>query len=354
MRAGTAATATPPVRLRITDAALAERRVAGVASAAHGVGELRRRGARDVRIFVASGERLSRDTLDDIRRACPSVTVENNPRGPGVEVDFVPPSTRDVLLSTGKSSDGTVSRWINRPISRSLSRVLLLIPGIRPWHVTMAAAALGLAMFACLLSGGTAGLVAGAVLFQAASILDGVDGEIARATYRSSSQGAMLDTSVDMATNVGFFLGVTICLTGLYGWSQAIAGIGATALAAAGLGIMAWLARRIGDGGNFNFLKRHYRERFPTGLAKTVVDTLVTVTSRDFFALAIAVVIVLGWGQVVTFSLLAFALIWFGFILLAIRPILRAAKQRFEQPAEQPVVAARPALVRQGDPIGAR
>jgi len=314
------------VRLRFADAAIAERRVAGVASAAHGVAELRRRGVREIRLLVANGEHLSTAALEDIRRACPTVTVASAPdaaRDRVDEVDFAVPTSKAVLLSTGKSSDGAVSRWINRPISRCLSRVLLLVPGIRPWHATAVAALLGIAMFLSLLSGGSRGLVIGALLFQAASIIDGVDGEIARATYRSSSQGAVLDTSVDMATNIGFFLGVTLCLTGLYGWPQAAAGLCATVLAAAGLTIMAWLSRRIGERGNFNFLKRYYRARFPTGMAAAVVDALVIATSRDFFALAIAVVIVVGWGWVVTFSLLAFATVWFGFILLAIRPLLR-------------------------------
>jgi CDP-L-myo-inositol myo-inositolphosphotransferase len=55
------------------------------------------------------------------------------------------------------------------------------------------------------------GLIAGGLLFMPL-VFDGVDGEIARATFRSSPAGAALDTGVDMATNLAFMLGVTINL----------------------------------------------------------------------------------------------------------------------------------------------
>jgi len=48
----------------------------------------------------------------------------------------------------------------------------------------------------------------GALLFQAASMFDGVDGEIARATYRTSRSGAALDSAIDAATNFAAMLGI--------------------------------------------------------------------------------------------------------------------------------------------------
>ena len=85
----------------------------------------------------------------------------------------------------------------------------------------------------CSLLGGEAGLIAGAILFQAASILDGVDGEMARATWRSSPAGATLDSVVDIATNLLFVSALTVNLAlrdgGAIGW---IGGLGADRLGA--------------------------------------------------------------------------------------------------------------------------
>ena len=67
-------------------------------------------------------------------------------------------------------------------------------------------------MFWGMLAGGKAGLILGAILFQAASVIDGVDGEMARATFRATDLGATLDSAVDMATNFLFVLGLTIHL----------------------------------------------------------------------------------------------------------------------------------------------
>ena len=115
--------------------------------------------------------------------------------------------TRSVR-ATGKASDGLVSRWLNRPISRSISIVLLRRAGrpADPRHIRHRPDRL----WSCSLarSAAASGLVGGALLFHVASVFDGVDGEIARATWRSSRAGAALDTIVDMATNVLFLVGI--------------------------------------------------------------------------------------------------------------------------------------------------
>jgi CDP-L-myo-inositol myo-inositolphosphotransferase len=50
------------------------------------------------------------------------------------------------------------------------------------------------------------------VLFQLASIAEGIDGEIARATHRTSARGASLDSVTDGFTNCGFLLGAGVNL----------------------------------------------------------------------------------------------------------------------------------------------
>jgi CDP-L-myo-inositol myo-inositolphosphotransferase len=183
-------------------------------------------------------------------------------------------------------------------------------------------------MLLALLTGEANGLVLGAILFHVASVLDGVDGEIARATYRSSPAGATLDTRVDMLTNIGFFIAVSVALTRLYGGAQATIGAVAVLFALIGLGTTAWLLNRLQRPGSFDVIKLYYRERFPGGWQWLVTEVLVLMTSRDFFAFAFGIVIVLGFGWAVLPLLLAFTATYLFFVLFAVPSLLRTATDR--------------------------
>jgi 1L-myo-inositol 1-phosphate cytidylyltransferase / CDP-L-myo-inositol myo-inositolphosphotransferase len=111
---------------------------------------------------------------------------------------------RALLASLVKSSDGPVSRYVNRPISTAISRRLVAI-GVSADRMTLVSALVAAAAAACA-AGSTFALHAlGALLFQLHSILDGCDGEIARLTRRSTPRGALLDSLVDDASNLLFF-----------------------------------------------------------------------------------------------------------------------------------------------------
>jgi CDP-L-myo-inositol myo-inositolphosphotransferase len=229
---------------------------------------------------------------------------------------------RWLLKRTSKPGDGIVSRLINRPISQAMSRYLLRIDGIRPWHMTVVTALFAMAMMVALVSRGYGALIAAGLLFHAASVIDGVDGEIARASYRSSAAGATLDTSVDMATNISFYLGFTLSMVRLYGVRVAALGGLTLVLALLGLGIMAWLARRIGQHG-FDFLKRFYTTRFATGFPRVIIDSFITIMSRDFFAFAWALLILFRAPLVITYGLAFFSLLWVVLMLIAAPALLR-------------------------------
>ena len=83
--------------------------------------------------------------------------------------------------SLTKEADGPVSRYLNRPISTRMSMALAHLP-IHPDVVSIAALILGF-LAAWLLASGQG--IAAAILVQLASILDGVDGEIARLQMRA-------------------------------------------------------------------------------------------------------------------------------------------------------------------------
>jgi CDP-L-myo-inositol myo-inositolphosphotransferase len=181
-------------------------------------------------------------------------------------------------------------------------------------------------MFLAFLSGGTTGLVLGGVLFHVASVVDGVDGEIARATFRVSRRGAVLDTAVDMITNLLFYLGVTIALTRLYGAHHAWVGGWCVVLGLIGLFIIRRLVARAGEAGSYDIIKIHYRRRYPDGIPKRIVEFTVAITSRDFFAFGNALIILAGAGAAVTFLLAFCSTVWLGWVLLAVPAILREAR----------------------------
>lgn len=217
---------------------------------------------------------------------------------------------RAIIAATGKPTDGLVSRLCNRPISRFITRRLLRLPGVLPVHATIAAALIGVAMAAFLFFGGATGLIVGAILFQAASIIDGVDGEIARATFRSSARGAMLDTLTDAATNLAFIAGVSANL-----WQQGHVAAPAAGLAGMiGLAIgLAALGRRsqvLGGPFTFDAVKHHFRSR-PSRLKAA----LALIATRDFYAAAFAIMVILGLAAEALFGFAIAVAVWLMVVL---------------------------------------
>jgi phosphatidylglycerophosphate synthase len=112
---------------------------------------------------------------------------------------------KQLLRHSGKSQDGMVSKFLNRPISRSITRLLLKLP-ITPNACTILTFALAPVAFVFLVRGDYTGFLAGTALFQLINILDGCDGEIARAKFLDSEQGRRLDAFCDFAGNLFFVL----------------------------------------------------------------------------------------------------------------------------------------------------
>jgi len=110
--------------------------------------------------------------------------------------------------SLTKDADGPVSRYLNRPISTRASMALAHLP-IHPDVVSLVAFLFALAGAWAL---GVGEGVAGGLLVLASSILDGVDGEIARLRIRASAAGALLDGVLDR-------IGDAVVLGGLALWA---------------------------------------------------------------------------------------------------------------------------------------
>jgi len=112
---------------------------------------------------------------------------------------------------SGKPQDGLVSRFLNRPISQPITRALLKFP-ITPDAWTISIFPLLIVAFLFLLRGDRIGFICGAALFQIYSILDGCDGEIARAKNLVSERGRRLDTFCDIIGNLLLVIGIALGL----------------------------------------------------------------------------------------------------------------------------------------------
>jgi phosphatidylglycerophosphate synthase len=91
------------------------------------------------------------------------------------------------------SLDGPISRYLNRRFSRPIARVFAHTP-VTPNQVSIAAFAMGLAALALLAIGRN---IEAAVLIQSSSIVDGVDGDLARAKNAASTFGGLFDAVLD-------------------------------------------------------------------------------------------------------------------------------------------------------------
>ncbi len=324
----------------------ASRRIAGVTAAGRIVRELAEAGFTQAWLVLPEGERLSASALEDVSRLSGSLKVEigtgataaadqsvlrlrgdrliparlilaGETHAPGPDVIRLDSrdAAAEILRRTGKSSDGPVSRWLNRPVSMRLSALLLRAPGLRPNHASAGTALLAALMFAALMLGGASGLITGALLYQAASIFDGVDGEMARAAFRSSPAGAAIDTLVDVATNFLFISGLAFNLEwsghahalSLYAWGFSMFVLG--------LGMIGWRSWRSEGPFSLDLVKSDYRNRFAGRLIPAFFRISTIITSRDFYALASLLLILAGWPMFILYSFAPVTTAWILFVL---------------------------------------
>ena len=116
---------------------------------------------------------------------------------------------KSILGKLTKFSDGPVSRYLNRPVSTRITRFLVKT-NVTPNQVSFFSFLLCVISSVLFLKGGYATLLAGAVLAQIASIIDGCDGEIARLKYQSSAFGGWFDAVLDRYADAFLLFGL-IC-----------------------------------------------------------------------------------------------------------------------------------------------
>ncbi|MEA2054537.1 MAG: CDP-alcohol phosphatidyltransferase family protein [Candidatus Thermoplasmatota archaeon] len=113
------------------------------------------------------------------------------------------------LLNTlKKTSDGPVSRYLNRAVSTRITKYLVktnVTPNIISF-ISFLLCCMGTFFF---FLGGYANLVIGATLAQISSITDGCDGEIARLKFKSTEFGRWFDAVLDRYADAFLLFGLT-------------------------------------------------------------------------------------------------------------------------------------------------
>ncbi len=107
----------------------------------------------------------------------------------------------------GKTRDGPVSRHLNRPVSRWLSRYLVRTK-VTPNQISLISWILSCVAAGMMAAGGYPALAAGGVLAQLASIIDGCDGEIARLKHSQSEFGGWFDAVLDRYADAVLLFGL--------------------------------------------------------------------------------------------------------------------------------------------------
>jgi CDP-L-myo-inositol myo-inositolphosphotransferase len=136
-------------------------------------------------------------------------------------------ASRRLRRSLVKETDGPVSRYLNRPVSTRISMALAHLP-IHPDVVSFLSFAVAVAATWALWSGHG---VPGAILVVIASILDGVDGEIARLQVRAGPGGALLDGVLDRLADAALIGGLAVWALGTGSDPTAVVALAVTATA---------------------------------------------------------------------------------------------------------------------------
>ncbi len=233
---------------------------------------------------------------------------------------------RALFRALRKPQDGWTSRWLNRYISLSISRLLVKTP-LRPNQVSVGILGIGIAAGVLASRGSWASMAMGATLFQMQSVLDGCDGELSRVTHRGSVLGEWLDTIGDDLTNYGFFAGAAWGLFSSTGWSPYLVAGAVTVLCGlVASGIEYRYLLRIGSG---DLLKYPIGGGGETGAFSAIQPLF----KRDTFVFLTFVAALLG---LVGPMLIVFSIGGVGIVIAVLSAERRMARERAAARQESP------------------
>jgi phosphatidylglycerophosphate synthase len=158
-------------------------------------------------------------TLDDAWTATGAQEVMPIRSGEGLclplDADHPADALTDALLLAqarkAAATDGYLAALLDRHLSRFLTRRLLVSP-VTPNQITIVSIVVGLAGALGLATVSYTVRLTGVLTLLISSVLDGVDGELARARREQSPLGARLDLAGDYIVNFAAFVGLGIGL----------------------------------------------------------------------------------------------------------------------------------------------
>jgi len=124
------------------------------------------------------------------------------------DANAVERAERALIAGLPKLGDGPVSRYLNRPLSIRITRHLI-DRSVTPNQVSLLSFGLCLVAASLFAAGGALWLAAGGLLAQAASVVDGCDGEIARLRLEESEFGGWFDAVLDRYADAFLLFGLT-------------------------------------------------------------------------------------------------------------------------------------------------
>jgi CDP-L-myo-inositol myo-inositolphosphotransferase len=114
-----------------------------------------------------------------------------------------------LLTSLRKQSDGPIMRFVNRPISTRITRYLYK-SSLTPNQISLISLLFAIFGACFFLLGGYINLVFGAFLAQTSSVIDGIDGEIARLKFQETKFGIWFDAVLDRYSDAFLLFSLTI------------------------------------------------------------------------------------------------------------------------------------------------
>ncbi len=189
--------------------------------------------------------------------------------------------------------DGLVSRYLNRPLSRPMARGLRPTP-LTPNQVTAFTLLLAIAAGAMVAAGWN---IAGGIAIQAVSVIDGVDGELARLKDRATRFGGVFDAVTDRYADAVMLTGMTVYAVRFESHPRPEF-VGALALGAALI---------------VSYSRARIEADLPDIAASGNLDSLFGLASRDVRLLAAAIGTVVGqcyWTLIVLAAVSGLTIAW--------------------------------------------
>ena len=207
----------------------------------------------------------------------------------------------------GLPTDGLMAAYVNRRLSRLLTRVLIRLP-ITPNQITICSLIIGLTACWFFRHGGYWHGVFAALIYQASVIVDLSDGEVARLKFMQSWFGAWLDSVCDSIVYAGLFLAIALALSEQGHANVLWAGIAAATAVFICLNLDAYLLMKKGSGETSNTSASFIEKLANVDTFQIVLFIFVFSGQMLWFTWGMAV----GWTGYLTFSLFRLLFGWLG------------------------------------------